>query len=98
VYGATLLICSGIWGWAADRTESRRLPFLTGLVLLVAATAMLCAGSNIAVILAGRALQGASSAVVWVTGLVVVCDTVGQRHVGGESTAHLGEYEAKEGN
>jgi len=43
---------------------------------------MLCDGSSVAVIVAGRALQGASSAVVWVTGLVIVCDTVGQRHVG----------------
>lgn len=82
VYGAALLVGSAIWGWAADKTSSRRGPFLAGLILLIAATGMLCDGSSVAVIVAGRALQGASSAVVWVTGLVIVCDTVGQRHVG----------------
>lgn len=55
---------------------------MAGLLLLIAATGMLCDGSSVAVIVTGRALQGASSAVVWVTGLVIICDTVGQRHVG----------------
>lgn len=50
VYGAALAIGSPICGWFADRSISRRLPFLFGLLALGGATAMLCAGSSIPVL------------------------------------------------
>ncbi|KAK0868220.1 hypothetical protein LTS02_003741 [Friedmanniomyces endolithicus] len=68
VYGAALLVASPICGWLADRSSSRRLPLLCGLLALGGCTVMLCIGSSIAVLAAGRVLQGFSAAVVWVVG------------------------------
>ncbi|WPH04824.1 Hypothetical protein R9X50_00772100 [Acrodontium crateriforme] len=82
VYGAALLIASPICGFVADRTESRRLPLVLGLVAQGGATAMLCVGNSIAVLAAGRVLQGVSAAVVWVVGLALIVDTVGGEGVG----------------
>ncbi|KAI4208277.1 MAG: hypothetical protein LQ346_000157 [Caloplaca aetnensis] len=43
---------------------------------------MLCFGSHIAVLVAGRILQGISAAIVWTVGLALLVDTVGQKEVG----------------
>jgi len=43
---------------------------------------MLCIGSTIAILIAGRVLQGFSAAIVWTTGMALLVDTVGQRDVG----------------
>ena len=43
---------------------------------------MLCIGSSVGVIIAGRILQGTSAAVVWTCGLALLADTVGQEDVG----------------
>ena len=43
---------------------------------------MLCVGSSIGILIAGRILQGTSAAVVWVTGLALLADTVGQKDAG----------------
>lgn len=82
VYGAALLVTSPICGWLADRSSSRRLPLLLGLVALGGSTVMLCVGRNIGVIAAGRVLQGMSAAVVWVVGLALLVDTVGGDDIG----------------
>ncbi|KAI9818889.1 MAG: hypothetical protein M1827_007710 [Pycnora praestabilis] len=82
VYGAALLAASPICGWLADRSASRRLPLLVGLLALGGATVMLCVGSSIGVLVAGRFLQGLSAAVVWTVGLALLVDTVGQKSIG----------------
>jgi len=82
VYGAALLAASPICGWFADRSSSRRTPLLVGLVALGASTVMLCIGNSIAVLAAGRVLQGFSAAVVWVVGLALLVDTVGPESIG----------------
>ena len=69
-------------GWIADKSHTRRLPLLVGLLVLGGATVMLCVGRSIPVLLVGRLLQGLSAAVVWTTGLALLVDTVGQREVG----------------
>ncbi|OJD35373.1 mfs general substrate transporter [Diplodia corticola] len=79
VYGAALLAFSPICGHIADRTTTRRLPLLGGLAALAGATVMLNVGSSMAVLVAGRVLQGASAAVVWVVGLALLVDTVGRQ-------------------
>ena len=43
---------------------------------------MLCIGNSIAVLAAGRVLQGFSAAVVWVVGLALIVDTVGPDDIG----------------
>ncbi|KAK4555805.1 hypothetical protein LTR86_007025 [Recurvomyces mirabilis] len=89
VYGAALLAAAPVCGWLADRTSSRRLPFVLGLVALAASTVMLCIGNSIGVLAAGRVLQGISAAVVWVVGLALLVDTVGSEGVG-QAMGYLG--------
>ncbi len=69
-------------GWIADRTSSRRLPFLSGLAALLAATLMLSLGKSIAVLVMARIFQGMSGAVVWTVGLAMIMDTVGVENLG----------------
>src|SRR5215469_2324501 len=69
-------------GWLADRTSSRQLPLVLGLLALGSATVMLNLGSSIAVLIVGRVLQGMSAAVVWVVGLALMADNVGRDEVG----------------
>ena len=79
-----LTICSSSIpaGWIADRTSSRRLPFLCGLAALLGATVLLGFGNSIAVLVVARILQGISAAVVWTVGLAMVLDTVGPENLG----------------
>ncbi|KAJ4147202.1 hypothetical protein LMH87_001742 [Akanthomyces muscarius] len=69
-------------GWAADRFGSRKLPFVVGIVALLASTAMLCAGTTLAVLLAARLLQGVSVAIVWAVGFATLQDLVGASELG----------------
>ncbi|KAL8850519.1 MAG: hypothetical protein Q9221_004567 [Calogaya cf. arnoldii] len=82
VYGAALLASAPVCGFLADRSTSRRLPLLTGLLALTGATLMLCLGQTVAVLVAGRLLQGVSAAIVWTVGLALLVDTVGQKEIG----------------
>lgn len=82
VYGAALAVGSPIFGWFADRSSSRRVPLLLGLLALGGATAMLCAGSSLPVLITGRALQGLSAAVVWTVGLALLSDSIEREKLG----------------
>ncbi|KAL1875929.1 hypothetical protein VTK73DRAFT_9713 [Phialemonium thermophilum] len=80
-YNVTLFLGSPLAGIYADRTASRRLPFLLGLLALAGSTLLLCLGRSVAVLIIGRLLQGLSAAIVWSVGLALLVDTVG-RNVG----------------
>ncbi|KAF3011926.1 hypothetical protein E8E14_010261 [Neopestalotiopsis sp. 37M] len=82
VYAGVQLVCSVPVGWIADRAPSRQLPFLCGLVALLAGTVMLALGRSMAVLILARALQGVSATVVWTIGLAMVLDTVGTENLG----------------
>ncbi|KAI9682939.1 MAG: hypothetical protein M1829_006375 [Trizodia sp. TS-e1964] len=82
IYGAGTLVGSPIVGYSADHSSSRRLPLLIGLLALTGSTVMLCFGRTIAAMAAARVLQGVSASIVWVVGLALVVDTVGQKNVG----------------
>jgi len=82
VYGAALLATSPLFGWLSDRMGGRQLPFLMGLVLLAAATVMLCVGDSLALFVVARLIQGASASVVWIVGLALLVDTVGPAGAG----------------
>ncbi|KAM0720619.1 hypothetical protein Q7P37_004756 [Cladosporium fusiforme] len=82
IYGAALLVTAPVCGWLADRSRSRRMPLLLGLLALAGSTIMLCLGRTIGLIAAGRVLQGMSAAVVWVVGLALLVDTVGGDEIG----------------
>lgn len=70
-----------MFGWIADHTTSRRSPLLFGLVLFAAATALLCVGTDLGLWIAGRLLQGISSAIVWTVGLALLVDTVSKYEI-----------------
>lgn len=82
VYGATLAVGSPIAGWFADRTTSRRMPLLLGLLALAGSTAMLCVGNSLVVLIVGRVMQGLSASVVWTVGLALMADTVEKEAIG----------------
>lgn len=82
VYGAALAVGSPIFGWFADKSSSRRVPLLLGLLALGGATAMLCVGSSLPVLITGRALQGLSAAVVWTVGLALLSDSIEREKLG----------------
>ncbi|KAF7541196.1 hypothetical protein G7Z17_g12025 [Cylindrodendrum hubeiense] len=82
VYGAALLLGSPIWGYIADRIGNRRLPMLFGLIMLTAATVILCLSKTLAMFMVGRALQGISASLTWTVGLALVIDSVDSNDVG----------------
>ena len=55
-------------GIIADKAKTRRVPFLSGLAALLAASVILALGQTIAVLVVARILQGISGAVVWTVG------------------------------
>ncbi|THY43195.1 MFS general substrate transporter [Aureobasidium pullulans] len=81
-YGGSLLVGAPICGWASDRFDSRRWPFMVGLLALAGSTVFLVVGNSLALIVVGRVLQGLSAAVVWVVGLALLNDTVGSDAIG----------------
>ncbi|KAF1937655.1 MFS general substrate transporter [Clathrospora elynae] len=81
IYGASLLAFSPICGWLADRSASRRSSLLLGLLALLGSTVLLNIGNSAGILIAGRVLQGASAAIVWVVGLALMADTVPQERL-----------------
>ena len=77
-----LIDVTAIFGWFADKTTSRRIPLLLGLLALGGSTAFLCAGSSVPVLVTGRALQGLSASVVWTVGLALLSETVSKEDMG----------------
>jgi MFS family permease len=82
VYGAATLLASPFCGYLADRSSSRKLPLLLGLLALAGSTVMLFIGNSKSILAAGRVLQGISAAVVGVVGLALLVDTVGPEGIG----------------
>lgn len=73
--------CLALFGWVADQTKSRRLPWLVGLVSLAATTFLLWIGKTAALLLVGRLLQGFAAAIVWTVGLALLVDTVSKENI-----------------
>jgi MFS family permease len=82
VYGGSLLFFSLLAGYWADKMDTRRWPFLTGLLMLVGSTVMLCLARSITVMVIARILQGASAAVVWTVAVTVMTDRIGTKGLG----------------
>jgi MFS family permease len=82
IYGGALLVAAPLTGFILDKCQSRKIPFLSGLLTLAAATAMLCVGNSTGLLIAGRALSGASAAIVWTGSAVIITANVDQDEVG----------------
>jgi MFS family permease len=81
-YAGASVLFSPLAGFVADRTSSRQLPFLCGLVLLLLGCLGLYLGQSVAALAVARVLQGLSAAVVWTVGLALCLDTVGPENLG----------------
>ncbi|KAG0651243.1 putative MFS-type transporter [Hyphodiscus hymeniophilus] len=80
---SSLTFCiDAICGWFADRSTSRRVPLLLGLLAVGASTALLCVGKSLALLIAGRACQGVSGAFVWTVGLALISDSIEKEEMG----------------
>ncbi|EAU37261.1 predicted protein [Aspergillus terreus NIH2624] len=71
-----------IFGYCADRSTSRRVPFIIGLLALAGSTVMFWVATTVSALVIARVLQGLSAAVVWTVGMALVVDTVGQDQLG----------------
>jgi MFS family permease len=69
----------GMW---IDRHYSRQFPYLIGLLIQLLSTIIIWLGRNIVLQLTCRILQGAAAAIVYITGLAIMVDTVGVQHIG----------------
>ncbi|KAJ5291057.1 hypothetical protein N7478_000308, partial [Penicillium angulare] len=92
VYGATLLIGSPLFGYFADQSKLRRIPFILGLIALGTSTLLFTFARTFPALVIARGLQGLSAAAVWVVGLAIVADSVPSERVGaamGQTTIGL---------
>ena len=81
-YAGASVLSSPPTGVLADKLSARQLPFLIGLLALLAATVLFYLGQTVAVLIVARVLQGVSAAVVWTIGLALLLDTVGPDKLG----------------
>lgn len=66
----------------ADRSPSRQLPFLVGLLIAFASTLLYTFARSPAMLVLGRLLQGCSVSIVFTVGLALLADTVGPDEIG----------------
>ncbi|KAH6671650.1 MFS transporter-like protein [Halenospora varia] len=81
-YAGASVLSSIPTGTLSDKFSTRQIPFLGGLLALLASTILLSLGQNIATLIVARVLQGISAATVWTVGLALVLDTVGSEKLG----------------
>ncbi|OJJ97145.1 hypothetical protein ASPACDRAFT_80634 [Aspergillus aculeatus ATCC 16872] len=81
-FGGGIFFGSPIFGYFADRSSSRQLPFMIGLFALGGTTVVFWFARSLSSLVIARALQGLSAAVVWTVGMALVVDTVGKDQVG----------------
>ena len=81
-YALASTVLSPLAGALADQAPSRRVPYLLGLLALIASTITWFLGRSVPVLAAARAAQGASCAVVYSVGLAMVIDNVSEDKLG----------------
>lgn len=86
--GTSLLMCP-IFGYLVDRGRTRRLPFISALVLLTGCMLILQLARSIAAFVAARLLQGIAGALVVVAAFALIGDAVAQEHLG-QTIGYLG--------
>lgn len=69
-------------GRIGDFTNSRKAPFVVGLVVLLASTVLFWVAASPIVLVIARMMQGFSASIVWILGLAVIVDTVDPSRLG----------------
>lgn len=70
------LLCCPVFGYLLDISNTRKSPFMLGLVLLGASMSMLALAHTVWLFVAARLLQGGATAMVAVAGLAMLTDAV----------------------
>lgn len=81
-HALTSAVFCPVAGILTDKSSGRKLPYLTGVLLLLLATILFFLGDSVATLVIARVLQGTSGALVWTVGQAFLIDTVGARNVG----------------
>lgn len=69
-------------GYFADKSSSRKVPFLVGLVAVAGATIMFWLAKTPAMMIVARILQGLAEAAVWTVGNALVVDSMKREQLG----------------
>jgi MFS family permease len=69
-------------GFLTDYSPSKSLPFLLGIIIMIASSLMFFLGEHLAVVITARALQGLSASFVWVSGLAFLNSRVKAGYIG----------------
>lgn len=80
-FGLTLLGVSIPMGAVSDRV-GRKLPLVSGMIALAAATVVFAAAESLPLLFAARMVQGAADGVTWVVGFALVADLYGAEERG----------------
>lgn len=86
--GTALLMCP-IFGYLVDRGRTRRLPFISSLIVLAGCMLVLQLAHSIAAFFTARVLQGIAGALVVVAAFALIGDAVDQEHLG-QTIGYLG--------
>jgi MFS family permease len=86
--GTSLLMCP-IFGYLVDRGRTRRLPFISALVMLTGCMLILQLARSIAAFVAARLLQGIAGALVVVAAFALIGDAVPRERLG-QTIGYLG--------
>lgn len=79
---AASVVCTPVFGYLFDRSETRRKLYILGLLLSLISMAFFASSFSIVCYLAARILQGAATAMVAVSGFSIITDTVQEAHLG----------------
>lgn len=82
MYGAGAMIGAPVTAYWADRSVSRNIVFLSGLMILAASVVAFTIGHSITILMAARFIQGASAASVYSVGTVIIADAFADRGMG----------------
>lgn len=77
-----ILVALGIAGYIADGSVSKSRPFLAGIAIMLIATLLFFLATDPYLIIFARALQGASEALVWVSGIAFLVSQVDEANLG----------------
>ncbi|KAJ5787538.1 hypothetical protein N7457_002528 [Penicillium paradoxum] len=86
--GTSLLLCP-VFGYLVDRGRTRRLPFISALLVLTGCMIILQLSHSIAGFVAARVLQGVAGALVVVAAFALIGDAVPQERLG-QTIGYLG--------
>ena len=71
-----------LFGYIGDRISSRRLPFISGLILVFLSTLCFALATSLWVLLMARLIEGFSTAAVNTVGYTLLTETVGRKNLG----------------